>query len=353
MRRGDEAINEYEQLAQRRNEEAKRAQKEVSLAGRARGALDKISSLVGNIWHAELYVAEETIIAEGKKIVRPRSVTLGKLVEAFLILLAGSWVIRRLKKFFHWIATKRLKFSANEAHLYSRLLSYLMFIVLLVGALIFVNIPLAVFAFFGGALAIGIGFGAQTLINNFISGIILMFDRTIRMGDIVEVDGQRGRVSSIGMRSSIIKRFDGVEMLVPNSLFLQQNVTNWTSSDKRVRYSVSIGVAYGSPTQETQRVILKAVKDQGEVLLDPPAYVVFENFADSSLNFTAYFWIKLDPEINSLVVFSDIRHRIGERLAEAGIAIPFPQRDLHLDAGKPIEIKVTQEGDRGPENQDR
>ena len=345
LRRGDEAINEYEQLALRRNEEAKRAEKGVTLAGRARGALHTISSLVGKIWHAELYVAEETIIADGKKIVRPRSVTLGKLVGAFLILLTGSWVIRRLKKFFHWIATKRLRFDVYEAHLYSRLLSYLMFIVLLVGALIFVNIPLAVFAFFGGALAIGIGFGAQTLINNFISGIILMFDRTIRTGDIVEVDGHRGRVASIGMRSSSIKRFDGVEMLVPNSLFLQQNVINWTSSDKRVRYSVSIGVAYGSPTQETQRVILKAVEDQGEVLRDPPAYVIFENFADSSLNFTAYFWIKLDPEINSLVVFSDIRHRIGERLAEAGIVIPFPQRDVHLDAGKPIEIKVVPPGE--------
>jgi small-conductance mechanosensitive channel len=146
------------------------------------------------------------------------------------------------------------------------------------------------------------------------------------------------------MRSSSIKRFDGVEMLVPNSLFLQQNVTNWTSSDKLIRYSISVGVAYGSPTQETQRLIRKAVEDQREVLRDPQAYVVFENFADSSLNFTAYFWLELEPAINSLVVFSDIRHRIGERLAEAGIAIPFPQRDLHLDAGKPIEIKVTPPG---------
>ena len=234
----------------------------------------------------------------------------------------------------------------NDAQLFSRLFTYLLFIAVFVGSLVFVNIPLAVFAFFGGALAIGIGFGAQTLINNFISGLILMFDRTIRVGDVVEVEGHRGRVASIGMRSSSIKRFDGVEMLVPNSLFLQQNVTNWTSSDKRVRYSVSVGVAYGSPTHETERVILTAVEDQPEVLGDPQPYVVFEHFADSSLNFTAYFWIDLDPAINSLVVFSDIRHRIGERLAEAGIVMPFPQRDLHLDAGKPIEIKVTQDRDR-------
>lgn len=340
LSRGDAILSEYEQLLLRRDEEAKGLQGQVTLANRARGALASISALAGKIWNAELYVAEETIIAEGKKIVRPRSVTVGKLVEAFLILLVGSWVIRRLKKLFHWFALNRLRLGANDAQLYSRLLTYLLTVGVLVSALIFVNIPLAIFAFFGGALAIGVGFGAQNLVNNFISGLILMFDRTIRIGDVVEVDAQRGRVTSIGMRSSTIKRFDGVEMLVPNSLFLQQNVTNWTSSDQRVRYSISVGVAYGSPTQETQRVILRAVEDQREVLRDPPAYVVFENFADSALIFTAYFWIELDPAINSLVVFSDIRHRIGERFAEAGIAIPFPQRDLHLDAGQPIEVRV-------------
>lgn len=340
LRRGDAILSEYEQLVQRRDQEAKGKQEQVTLAGRARGALATIFSLVGKIWYAELYVAEETTIADGKIIVRPRSVTVGKLAEAFLILLVGMWVIGRLKRLFHWYAAKRFKLGANDAQLYGRLLTYLLFIGVLVSALIFVNIPLAFFAFFGGALAIGVGFGAQNLINNFISGLILMFDRTIRVGDIVEVDGNRGRVASIGMRCSSIKRFDGVEMLVPNSHFLQQNVTNWTSSDKRIRYSISVRVAYGSPTKETERVILKAVEDQQEVLRDPPAYVVFENFADSSLNFTAYFWIELDPAVNSLVVFSDIRHRVGEGLAEAGIAIPFPQRDVHLDTGKPIEVKV-------------
>ena len=167
-------------------------------------------------------------------------------------------MIRHIKKLLHWTATKRLKLGTNDAQLYTRLLTYLLFIGVLVSALVFVNIPLAVFTFFGGALAIGIGFGAQTLINNFISGLILMFDRTIRMGDMVEVDGHRGRVASIGMRSSSIKRFDGVEMLVPNSVFLQQNVINWTSSDPRARYSISVGVAYGSPTREVERVILQS-----------------------------------------------------------------------------------------------
>jgi small-conductance mechanosensitive channel len=340
LQRGDQVLAEYAQLTQRRNEEMKVGIEQRSLKSRARGAIAVASALVAKIWNAELYVAEETIIAEGKKIVRPRSVTIGKLVEALIILLAGAWVARRLTKLFRWFATKRLRLGVNDAQLYSRMLFYLMIVGILVGALIFVNIPLAVFAFFGGALAIGIGFGGQNLVNNFISGLILMFDHTIRMGDIVEVDGQRGRVTSIGMRSSSIKRFDGVEMLVPNSHFLQQNVTNWTASDRRIRFSVSVGVVYGAPTEETAQILLKAVEAQPEVLNYPLPYVVFENFADSSLTFTAYFWIEMDPAINSLVVCSDIRHRITARLREAGIAIPFPQRDLHVDAGQPIEVKV-------------
>jgi len=338
LQRGILILNNYEQLLQRRNEEAKRFQ--MTLAGQVSGTLSKISSLTRGIWNTELYVAEETIIVDNQKITRPRSVTVAKVVEAVLILLIGIWLIRRLKRVVYWLAIKRLKLDQNGAQLCTKLMTYLMFIAILVSALIFVNIPLAVFTFFGGALAIGIGFGAQTLINNFISGLILMFDRTISVGDMVEVDNHRGRVASIGMRSSSIKRFDGVEMLVPNSVFLQQNVINWTSSEPRSRFTVSVGVAYGSPTKEVERVVLSAVEDQPEVLSEPPAYVVFDSFADSSLNFTAYFWIELDPEVNTLVVFSDIRHRINERLTKAGIAIPFPQRDLHLHAGRPLDIRV-------------
>jgi len=343
LRRGVELLSEFERLEQRRNEEAKSTAEKVSRWS-AQNALAMASTQARKIWNTELYVAEETIIAEGKTIVRPRSVTIGKLVQALLILLAGTWVLGRLKRPLRWFAINRLRFDESKALLYTRLLTYLMFIVLLVCSLIFVNIPLAIFAFFGGALAIGIGFGAQNLINNFISGLILMFDRTIRLGDVVELDIHRGRVTAIGMRNSRVKRFDGVEMLVPNSQFLQQNVINWTLSDRRVRYAVTVGVAYGSATRETAQVILKAVVAQPEVLTDPPAYVTFDNFAESSLNFSAYFWLEMDPAMNSLEICSDIRHRIGEMLGKAGISIPFPQRDLHLSASRPLEVIVSGPG---------
>ena len=216
----------------------------------------------------------------------------------------------------------------------------MMFIGVVVFSLVSVNIPLAVFAFLGGALAIGIGFGAQHLINNFISGLILLFDRTIKVGDIVEVDGEGGRVTDVGMRNSRIQRFDGIELMVPNSQFLQQKVTNWTLTDRRIRYKVSVGVAYGSSTRKTADIIMKAVETHARVLTDPPPTIIFEEFGDSALIFTVYFWLELISNRDNRIALSDIRHAINELLDKAGIVIAFPQRDIHLDSAKPFEVKV-------------
>jgi len=203
-----------------------------------------------------------------------------------------------------------------------------------------VNIPLAVFAFFGGILAIGIGFGAQHLIGNFISSIILMFDRTISVGDLVEMEGQFGRVKSIGLRSSSIQRFDGVEVLVPNSQFLEQKVTNWTLSDRKVRYEIVVGVSYGAPTREVADRILEVVRGDGRVQVTPDPVVIFESFGESAMMFRVFFWLFLDPGVDNRVVCSDLRHRIKESLDQAGIVIAFPQRDVRLEAKGPIEVKV-------------
>jgi small-conductance mechanosensitive channel len=215
-----------------------------------------------------------------------------------------------------------------------------MFIGVSVFSLVTVNIPLAVFAFLGGALAIGLGFGAQHLINNFISGMILLFDRSVRVGDIVEVDDQSGQVTNIGMRNSRIRRFDGIDMLVPNSHFLQQKVTNWTLSDLKMRYSVSVGVAYGSPTRETERMLMKAIETHPMVLKDPPPTILFEKFGDSALVFTGYFWMELISNRDNRIAASEIRHAINELLQKAGIVIALPQRDVHMDSSKPLEVKV-------------
>lgn len=338
--RGAESLSRVERLANRLNDELTDRAEHAPFESRLREKVSMALSFINRVWNTELYVAEETIIAEGQKIVNPISVTVGKVIKALIILIAGTWVSRRLIKPIQWIVTKRFKKDESVSQQVGKVTFLILFVGVLVFSLISVNIPLAVFAFLGGALAIGIGFGAQNLINNFISSLILLFDRSISVGDIVEIDGQGGRVVSIGMRSSHIIGYDGIEFLVPNSQFLQHKVTNWTLSDKRRRYSISVGVAYGSPTQEVSRQLLKAVGENDLVLQDPLPIVLFEQFADSALIFSVYFWLTLDPSTDNRAVLSDIRHNITELLGRAGIVISFQQRDIHVDSIRPIEIKV-------------
>jgi len=353
--RGSEYLTRVERLANRLNAELKERQQHAPLKSRLKETFSVGVSFIKKLWNTELYVAEETVIAEGNKIVKPISVTLGKVLQAFIILLAGTWIARHLMRPIRWVIMKMFKKDESAAQQVSKVIFLVLFIGVIVFSLVSVNIPLAVFAFLGGALAIGLGFGAQHLINNFISGLILLFDRSITVGDIVEVDGQGGRVTSIGMRSSHIMGFDGVELLVPNSQFLQQKVTNWTLSDKRKRYSISVGVAYGTDTQKASKLILKAVEDHGLVLKDPVPVVLFEQFAESALTLSVYFWLLLEPGRDNRIILSDIRHHIIALLDKAGIVISFPQRDVHLDTTQPLEVKVVPPGQPGtpPISEDR
>jgi potassium efflux system protein len=341
-----QALNQLERVATRWKEDLEYRMEHASTAAGARETGRSLLSVFGKLWNTELYVAETTTVIEGQKIVRPFSVTVGKIGNALFILLAGLWGARRLGSLLKRLAAQRFGMDASRMSQLERKWSFFTFLLLLAFSLTFVNIPLAVFAFFGGILAIAIGFGAQHLIGNFISSIILMFDRTISVGDIVEMEGQFGQVKSIGLRSSSIRRFDGVEVIVPNSQFLEQKVTNWSLSDRIVRYEIAIGVAYGSPTQETSGLILGVIREDDRVLDSPEPVVIFESFGDCALMFRAFFWLALAPERDNRIVGSDIRHRLVEALDRAGIHVAFPQRDVHLDTKGPIEVKLLP-GDRG------
>jgi potassium-dependent mechanosensitive channel len=305
--------------------------------------LNSLSSPVRAVWNAELYVAEESAIVDHRKISRPISVTVGKIAEALLILLLGILAAGWLKKPVERIAARWFNMDDSGIKRIGRKWSFFTFIGLFAFALASVNIPWAVFAFLGGTLAIAAGFGAQNLIGNFISSGVLLFNPTIQVGDVVEIEGYRGRVTYIGMLNTLIMRFDGVEMLVPNSQFLEQRVTNWTHSNKHVRYEISVGVAYRSPTQKVSELILKVVKDDPHTMKDPAPIVFLEEFGDSVLVFQVYLWLVLGTEQLNRVALSDIRHRIKQVLDEAGIEMAFPQRDGHQEASS--MIPVTDVGD--------
>ena len=222
--------------------------------------------------------------------------------------------------------------DADAAHLFNRVFYVVAIGLLVITLLDLLAVPVTAFAFVSGAVAIGVGFGAQNIINNFISGWILMWERPIKIGDFLETsDGTKGTVESINTRSTRIRRSDGVHMLIPNSFLLENTVVNWTLIDRLTRTQVRVGVAYGSPVKKVAELIDQAVNEQEGVLNEPPPAVIFEDFGDSALIFDAYMWIIAGADRDLRRIRSNIRFRIVELFEQNDIEISFPQRDVHVD----------------------
>jgi potassium-dependent mechanosensitive channel len=265
---------------------------------------------------------------------------LGKVIQAlalFALLWYGS---KLLGRFGERLATRRFGMDADRARLLRRWLHTLGMVIVFVAVLLWVKIPFAVFAFLGGAVAIGLGFGMQTMLKNLISGLMILGERPFRLGDIVEVGGIRGTVTAIGVRSSTILDQNGIETLVPNSIFLEQNLTNWTYSSGQVRFVIRVGVAYGSDQSRVRGLLMECAQRHGRVLKEPPPEVLFEDFGADSLLFALYVWIDLKRGGVAREIQSDLRYMIAEGFGKAGIVIAFPQRDIHLDSSTPLRVEL-------------
>jgi small-conductance mechanosensitive channel len=272
-----------------------------------------------------------------------QSLTVGKIVE-ILLLLIGGYLVSRL---IGYVLGRRLAAThlrPDIAYIIKRIAFLTLFVLVILTALSLLGVPLTAFAFATGAIAIGVGFGAQNIINNFISGWILMAERPIRIGDFIEIDIAMGTVELIGTRSTRIRRTDGVHMLVPNSRLLEQTVVNWILVDKEIRATVRVGVAYGSPVRKLAKLILEAVEAQPEIKQQPEPSVIFEDFGDNALVFDAYFWCDVSGEKLLREIKSEIRFRISQLFAENNITIAFPQRDVHLDSSAPLDVRVVASG---------
>jgi small-conductance mechanosensitive channel len=184
------------------------------------------------------------------------------------------------------------------------------------------------FTLIAGALGVGIGFGLQNIVNNFVSGLILLFERPIKVGDTINIDDQWGTINKIGLRSTVVETLDRAEIIVPNSDLVSQKVTNWTLSNSISRIIFPVGVAYGSDLTRVLSILDTVGKEHPDVLSDPPPNAIFTGFGNSSIDFELRVWV---GDINKrLPVKSDLGQTIDRFFREAGISIPFPQRDLHL-----------------------
>jgi potassium efflux system protein len=190
------------------------------------------------------------------------------------------------------------------------------------------------------ALSVGIGFGLQEIVANFISGLIILFEQPIRVGDTVTVGGVSGKVTKIRIRATTIRDFDRRELLVPNKEFITQQLLNWSLSDQVTRSTIEVGVAYGSDLDQAMVAVRESILQHALVLKDPEPIITFDQFGDSSLLIRARFF--MDQLDQRLTTTSDLMLNINRRLRDLGIEIAFPQRDVHLDTSQPLEIRMVE-----------
>ena len=268
-----------------------------------------------------------------------KPITLFKIFISIVFLAAGIWLSRILIRI---IRNKFLiRFVENEsaAHAIENISFYIMVTFFALVSLQVANIPITVFTLVGGAFALAFGLGAQNLTNNFVSGIILLIERPVKIGDFVQVGDVYGRVEDIGMRATKINSLYNVHLIVPNSILAQQNVKNLTHNSKRIKSEIKVGVSYGTDIDLTKKILLESTSENVATLKSREPIVIFESFGDSALEFSLLFDIKLNSLLDMRLVNSAIRSTINTKFKENGIVIAFPQRDVHVHLPEELREK--------------
>jgi len=256
------------------------------------------------------------------------TISIGEILLFFITI----WISILLARFIRFILEvdilSRMTLPRGVPGAISALAKYVIVSFGVVVAFFSAGVDLDKFTLLAGALGVGIGFGLQDLVNNFISGLILIFERPIQVGDAVSVADISGKIQSIGIRSSIIRNWSGADIIVPNGLLISNKLTNWTMTDQLRRIEIKVGVKYGSDVEHVMEVLLQCAKHHKQILVNPVAYVLFNDFAESYLEFELRCWTSNYSAW--LDIRSEIRVAIDKEFKKEGIEIPFPQRDLHI-----------------------
>jgi potassium efflux system protein len=265
-------------------------------------------------------------------------ITLETLIVVIFLVAITFYAVRKLPALVELVLRSRTTITPSARYTVSTILGYVIVGAGIVTGLSRLGLQWSQLQWLVAALGVGIGFGLQEIIANFISGLIILFERPIRVGDTVTVGDSSGTVTKIRIRATTIKDFDGKELLVPNKQFITGQLLNWTLSDKAMRLVIPVGVAYGSDVEQALDILKSIAKDNLHVLNDPQPSVIFSHFGDNALDLAVRIFIGSLDDWRS--VMTDIRREIYKRFSEAGIVIAFPQRDVHIDADKPIRIAI-------------
>jgi potassium efflux system protein len=273
------------------------------------------------------------------------SITLGSVLVFLVSVWVAFWLARTIRVVLRDEVLPNMELPRGVGNSISTLTYYAVVTIGMMTALAAAGFKMSQLALVVGALGVGIGFGLQNVVNNFVSGLILMFERPIQPGDVVEVSGTSGKVRDIGMRATTLTTFEGADVVVPNGTLLSEKLVNWTLSDMNRRLDVSVGVAYGSDPKKVLELLMQVATSTPGVATSPEPTVIFVGFGASSLDFMLRAWTS--DFGNWVTIRSDMTVRVYEALNAAGIEIPFPQQDLHLRSVSPeARAELTGQGPR-------
>jgi len=284
--------------------------------------------------------------AEVEGVTRMMPITLVNVMAALVAAAITFIAARNLPGVLEISLLKYLPFDAGARYAFSKICQYAVSLVGFIITFNYIGISWSNLKWLAAALSVGIGFGLQEIVANFISGLIILFERPIRVGDLVTVGGVDGTVTRIQIRATTITNWDRKEYLVPNKEFITGHLMNWTLSNPINRVVIVVGIAYGSDTQKARETLLKVARDLPFVLEDPAPIAAFDGFGDNSLNFVLRcFLANFDNWVNNK---TEIYMAIEKAFRDAGITIAFPQRDIHFDTGRPLEVRITRGGEETP-----
>jgi len=311
-------------------------------------SLGVVLSAVGGLWWIwspilpafgildDVQLWQHTVKIGGEEALAP--ITLGDLLLAILIGIITTILAKSLPSFFEVVLLQRFNVSPGSRYAISTLSGYAIAAIGIIWAINTIGANWSQLQWLVAALGVGIGFGLQEIVANFISGLIILFERPIRVGDVVTVGDTDGIVSRIQIRATTIRNWDKKELLVPNKEFITGRLLNWSLSDQVNRILINVGIAYGSDVELALKLLDQAAKEHPLVVDDPQPLVIFEGFGDSTLNLSLRCYLaSLDFR---LVTMSDLNRSINKLFRDAGIDIPFPQRDVHLDTTQPLDVRI-------------
>lgn len=259
-------------------------------------------------------------------------ISAGSLAALVVLVLLLFWISKRLQRWLSEGPVLRNRLDPGARLAVAAVVRYTVLLVGLLAIVQTVGIDLTTFNVLAGAIGIGVGFGLQNVVSNFIAGLIIMFERPVKIGDRIVVGGVAGNVVDIGARSTTVLDNDNIAVIVPNSKFITEDVINWKYNDDSVRFHVTVSVAYGTDAQLVKRVLLEVAQADPDVLDTPEPNVWLKEFGDNGVVFELKVWSATLVDRKGRLI-SQLNYAIYERFNAEGIAFPFPQRDLHIKGG--------------------